>query len=151
MFFLKFCQQIQRELRVQVAQCWLAATEVRWECEWGIMLTGQQRDWQVYSSMTLGRALPPLALYTQKQRVPARESQLPPLRRAADRAQWQSSPIWSVRNACGWHKSPVCHLLSLPLPALVCWPCQCFLKESASRSSYPEHKPQAMLVALCKC
>lgn len=70
--------------------------------------------------MTLGWALPPLALYTEKQCVPARESQLRPLRRAADRAQWQSSPFWRVRVPVAGTRAlfvTFCHCPYQPLSA----------------------------------
>ncbi|EOB09098.1 hypothetical protein Anapl_09948 [Anas platyrhynchos] len=52
----------------------LPCCRVRRECEWGFMFA-HLRDQQTHFPVTLGRALPPVALFTQKQRVPACKSQ----------------------------------------------------------------------------
>lgn len=133
MCFLKFCHQILIlwEPQLHLAQYLLPVTQVRRECEWGFMFA-HLRDQQTHFPVTLGRALPPVALFTQKQRVPACKSQRWPLPGEANRAWWQ---FWSIRNACDWHENPVCHLLSFLPPALACRSCKCHPKVLASRNT----------------
>lgn len=72
-----FCEVLSANPHITETACVttavLAAAQVGWEREGSSRSPASGEAWMV-SSMTLGRALPPVALFTQKQPVPASKS-----------------------------------------------------------------------------